>query len=288
MKVLTSEIDESVNFIVPYGEGMLEARYVRRAPDYFICYLSSQSGCKMGCSFCHLTTTKQTSFEHARYNEYMEQAERVIEHYQAKPSAKIINYNFMARGEPFANPNLIKGWKDISQGLSTIAEKASKLFPRFNISTIMPKTDYSKWASFKGSLAPTIYYSFYSTDREWRKKWLPGAMDYDVALDSLVHYQQLTQKIVYIHGAFIKGENDNLIDVCNMLGAIEERNLIVKWNIVRYNPFSPVEGEESDRLENIRELIASDIGASNVPIVSRLDKSTFAPCGMFYSGEIYE
>ncbi len=290
MKILTSEIDESVNFVIPYGEGMIEARYVRRQPDYFICYLSSQTGCVKACKFCHLTTTKQTSYDQVSIDGFVQQAVAVMDHYKSRDLAQVINFNWMARGEALDNPSVVLDWGELSRQLKWITYRTDHLLDiRFNISTIMPKTlKCSLVKAFGTHQAPTIYYSLYSMNQEWRDKWLPGAMPADQALDELKRYQDITQKIVYIHGAFIKGENDNLVDICNMLGAIEERGLVVKWNIVRYNPFSPVEGEESDRLPEIYELIKQDLGAQNVQIVSRVGPDCYSSCGQFYAGELYE
>lgn len=41
-----SQIDQSLNIIYPASQiGQYEARFVRREDDYFIIYVSSQSGC---------------------------------------------------------------------------------------------------------------------------------------------------------------------------------------------------------------------------------------------------
>ena len=61
--------DASVNWDRPADVGRLEARYVRRCPDYFVVYLSSQTGCSQGCRMCHLTATGQTRLRDVTFDE---------------------------------------------------------------------------------------------------------------------------------------------------------------------------------------------------------------------------
>lgn len=96
--------DASVNWDRPVAIGRLEARYVRRSTDYFVVYLSSQTGCAQGCRMCHLTATGQTRLRDTTIAEMIDQAEIVLDHYRrhAQP-ARSVHFNFMARGEPLAN-----------------------------------------------------------------------------------------------------------------------------------------------------------------------------------------
>lgn len=63
-----------------------------------------------------------------------------------------------------------------------------------------------------------------------------------------------------------------------MMKAISRRNIFGEFNIVRYNPFSPEQGEETDRLDDIKKQISEYMPCKIIP---RLDSRTKASCGMF-------
>src|SRR5438309_11501150 len=93
--------DASVNWDRPADVGRLEARYVRRCPDYFVVYLSSQTGCAQGCRMCHLTATGQTRLLDATLGEMIEQAQMVLDYYRCAASpARSVHCHFVARGDP--------------------------------------------------------------------------------------------------------------------------------------------------------------------------------------------
>ena len=177
LKVLNSRIDNSVNFVEEQLVGFLESRFVRKCDEYFIAYLSSQTGCNRGCTFCHLTATGQTSFTDSSHNDYVAQAIQIFKHYRKQNNpAKYMHYNFMARGEAFANKILLESGDELLLKLGQVA-KEEGLPAKFNISTIMPTTLKKPISSIFNYLSPTIYYSLYSMNLEWRKVWMPGTMN---------------------------------------------------------------------------------------------------------------
>lgn len=278
---MKSTIDQSVNFVEDQLVGFLESRYVRKVDDYFICYLSSQTGCNRGCKFCHLTATGQTAFKDSDYQDFINQALQVFRHYRKEKKAKYMHYNFMARGEVLANKHIIRDADDILMALAQLA-KRDGLNPKFNVSTIMPKTLEKSLTDIFNIITPTLYYSLYSVDPAFRKKWLPSAMPYADALDQLKEYQQVSKKIVKIHFAFIKGENDSVAEVREMCSEIEKRKLLCEFNLVRYNPFSEVQGEESSDEVIRRNLeIISEQFHGKVQMIPRVGFDVKASCGMF-------
>src|SRR5215470_2065768 len=98
-----SELDASVNWVHRVDVGAIEARFVRRRADTVVIYLSSQTGCSQACRMCHLTATRQTDHRDVTLDEYVAQAEVVLEHYQRVEPARTVHFNFMARGEPLLN-----------------------------------------------------------------------------------------------------------------------------------------------------------------------------------------
>ncbi len=277
LQVLKSELDASVNFVEQQLVGFLESRYVRRVPQYFVAYLSSQTGCNRGCRMCHLTATRQTQFNNADLTDFVSQFQTVLAHYQKDAPAPVVHLNFMARGEPMANPTVTETGTELLLKLGEISREHN-LTPKFNISTIMPRSLRKTLVQCFPIVTPTIYYSLYSMDADFRRTWLPGAMPAEQALDLLAEYQSVSKKIIKLHGAFIEGENDSDGQILDMIRAIEKRKIRAEFNIVRYNPFDSSQGEETNRLDAIQELISSRMPCKIIP---RVGRDVHASCGTF-------
>lgn len=284
LKVLNSQIDSSVNFVEQQLVGFLESRFVRKCDEYFIAYLSSQTGCNRGCTFCHLTATGQTSFVDSSHNDFMAQAIQVFKHYRKeKTPAKYMHYNFMARGEPLANKLLLNSGDELLSKLGQVA-KEEGLPAKFNVSTIMPLTLKKSLNDVFHYVNPTIYYSLYSTNQVWRDKWMPAALPVDEAVVRLKEYQNFSKKIIKIHYTFIAGENDSEEDINASCDVLEKYNLICEFNLVRYNPASPSQGVESSTevINRNLDIIQNRLGFnSKVQMIPRVGFDVKASCGMF-------
>lgn len=290
-KIIISSEDNSVNFIEEKSIGFLEARYVRRVDDYFIAYLSSQTGCDQACRMCHLTATKQNKLVNSTMDDFLTQAEKVLIYYdevvdsgQAN-KAKNIHYNFMARGEPLNN-NIIRNSnlsKILFENLKHKAEKRD-LSSRMLISTIIPKTfEDIEFKDIFVDYHPDIYYSLYSVNDNFRRKWLSRALDYRLSLEKLTRWQDISQSKIKIHYAFIKGENDKEEDVLDVCKEIKSHGLEPDFNIVRYNPASEKYGEESDEntIQSVVKILESELKGSRIKVIPRVGFDVKASCGMF-------
>jgi adenine C2-methylase RlmN of 23S rRNA A2503 and tRNA A37 len=281
---LRSAHDASVNFDRPADVGRVEARYVRRCSDYVVVYLSSQTGCDQACRMCHLTATGQTRLRDVTPDEILEQADIVLDHYRRETEpARSVHFNFMARGEPLANPLLLDNANELLGELARRAV-ALNLRPRYLISTIFPK-------EIGGRLLediflvhhPEVYYSVYSVDERFRRRWLPKALPAEEALDRLASWQRATYKIIKIHHAYIAGENDSEADVHAICDALEKRRLMAHVNIVRYNPHDPsrhgVEPPE-DVIDRNSAIYRSRLPNARVRVIPRVGFDVKASCGM--------
>jgi adenine C2-methylase RlmN of 23S rRNA A2503 and tRNA A37 len=281
-----SSQDASVNWDRAADIGRLEARYVRRCPDYFVVYLSSQTGCAQGCRMCHLTATGQTRLRDATFAEMIAQAQTVLEHYRRETApARTVHYNFMARGEPLANQALLADADSLLGELSGLAV-ALRLRPRHLISTIYPRQVGDRpLEDIFVTHHPDIYYSIYSMSDRFRRRWLPKALPAEAALDRLVSWQRSTHKVITLHHAYIAGENDSEGDVHAICDALEERRLMAHVNIVRYNPFDPSRhGVEPPEvvIERNAAIYRSRLPNAHVAVIARVGFDVAASCGMFF------
>lgn len=277
LEILKSTIDNSINFVEQQLTGFIESRYVRRVPEYFIAYLSSQTGCNRGCKMCHLTTSHQTQFTNCDLQDFSSQLSSILSHYSTESSAKYVHINFMARGEMLANPTIINNSTELFYKLGQQCQEYS-LPVKFNASTIIPKTLRKSLIECFPIITPTIYYSIYSIEDNFRSKWLPGAMDVNDSLKLLSDYQRFSKKVIKFHNAFIENENDNETSIINMMKLIKSYNIHGEFNIVRYNPFSESQGVESSKLPAINKIINNFMPCK---IITKVGEDVKASCGTF-------
>lgn len=281
---LVSKLDSSINFIEESLAGFIESRYVRKEDKYFICYLSSNENCDRGCKFCFLTAMKQTKSVDVLPIDYLAQASRVLKHYNKEQPAEYIHFNFMARGEALHNKHIINNADDILYDLGKLAVSFDpNLGVRYNISTIMPKSLDKELTKVFKIIHPTIYYSLYSMKEEFRKKWMPNAMPVEQALKMLKDYQIFSKKLIKIHYCFIEGENDSLEDLELMMEAMSIYDIDFEFNLVRYNPYSEMQGRESSEEIINRNLsyLKRYLDKDQVKMIPRVGFDVNASCGMF-------
>lgn len=285
---LASQEDQSVNFWHPTDDGgMVEGRLVRRGSDKLICYLSSHTGCAYSCRFCHLTATGQTMMTPVSQEGYLAQARAVMAEYDAKiqrgeDASTRMHYNFMARGEPLANPTILSQSSALFDELARISQLRA-LPSRFLVSSIIPRDFEGDLSSILEHPDARLYYSLYSLDPAFRKRWLPKSMDPRKALDLIARYQSDRKTPIALHWAFIKGQNDTQEQVQAIIDEVSARGIQAKFNLVRYNPHDARHGEESDEqtLESLFQMLSSGLTQPGSRIVPRVGYDVKASCGMF-------
>jgi len=208
-------------------------------------------------------------------------------------SVRTVHVNFMARGDVFNNQGFLSNPWRVIVGLKQLIQKyfSTKVEVKFKLSTIFPwsvseslfkHTMLKEPLSLRGQgLDIEIYYSLYSLQEKFRKKWLPKTLPPRVVGDIF----KGTKEGLRLHHALITGQNDSDKDVRLIHDWLEEYDLEVMFNLVRYNPFDDGSGTESS--DFVRSQYMDWMRESpRVKLVQEIPKVGFdakASCGMFVS-----
>jgi len=193
-----------------------------------------------------------------------------------------VHFNFMARGEPMSNPSV---GRSLFAKLGRLAEEYG-LKARIKVSTILPEDVWTNdpadlWA--EGCPPVDLYYSLYSVDENWRRRWIPKAVRPEAAMEWLARYQSLTGQRVVLHWALIEGENDGRDDALAAAALASSAGLRTEFNLVRYNPANEKSREASEAviqtyLESIGRVVPG-----RIRMIPRVGPDVRATCGTFLS-----
>lgn len=277
-EILISQIDGSVNHV--YEDGS-EFRLVTRS-DHETVYLSSHTGCGLGCKQCHLTSTGQTKMVPLSSFEMMDRALTVWDPYsKSRPKPRHVNFSFMARGDALANPAVNGTFsRQLLQEASLWTHHA-----RINVSTIFPRKsvgeDVGQFLFDRfGSFPPTLYWSLYTMDEEKRNYWMPEAQDPTTVGKGLLEYQNATFQDVIIHLPLIKDVNDTEEDVYRLRMFLFRTKLRYKLNLVRYNPPDSTSEEAAEEAYDLYRVYFTNRSIP-VKMQPRVGFDVKASCGMF-------
>ena len=198
-KKLVSKIDGTVKYLFRLHDGeFVESVFMRYEHGNTIC-VSSQVGCRMGCTFCASTLMGLTR------NLYPSEILGQVIAAMRDMGERISNIVMMGIGEPLDNYDNVMKFLELVND-----EKGVNIGHRhISLSTCGLCDKIRRLADEKKQI--TLSLSLHASDAETRRKLMPVAKKYD--LDELMeccrYYIQKTGRRISFEYAMIAGENDS-------------------------------------------------------------------------------
>ena len=221
---LVSQIDGTVKYLYELHDGeTVESVFMRYKHGNTMC-ISTQVGCRMGCTFC--ASTKAGLVRSLAPSEMLLQ----ILECQSDLGERVSNIVLMGMGEPLDNyENVIKFLKLVNHenGLNIGLRHIS-------LSTCGLVDKIDKLA--EEGLPVTLSVSLHAPNDEKRKRTMPIAKRYSISelLDSCKRYIQKTGRRISFEYALISGEND-LKEDAHELGRLLS-GILCHVNLIPVNP----------------------------------------------------
>lgn len=264
---LKSKLDETKKYLFElHDENVIESVLMKYKYGYTVC-ISTQVGCKMGCTFC--ASTKKGLIRNLYASEMLDEIYEI----ERLNDINVSNIVLMGSGEALDN------FDELIRFIELISAKEGKNLSKRNItiSTCGLADKILKLAEYDYPITLTI--SLHNADEEERKKIMPITRKYpfDELIPALKEYQAKINKRISFEYVLIDGLNDSYqsaLDIKNLLKDIKSHiNLIPLNKIKEYD-------EEPSTSENIMKFkkYLEDFGF-NVTVRRELGADINASCG---------
>ena len=270
--------DGSVKYLFRTTDNLTyEAVFLKMKEDKFTLCLSSQIGCKVGCSFC--LTAKGGFVRNLSAGEMVYQV-FAIKKDQNIPSNKAVNIVYMGMGEPLDNlENVSKCIQILSEldGLSISRRRQT-----ISTSGIAPKI--KKLGAL--NLGVQLAISLHAVDDELRTKLMPINKAYNIqsVIDEVAIFPIDTRKRVMFEYLMIDEVNDSLECAKKLVALLNK--IKAKVNLIYFNPHegSPYKRPNKEKVEAFREFLLKKGLLCTIRESKGLDIS--AACGQLREKEL--
>lgn len=238
LETYESKIDSTKKYLFELNDGnIIEAVFMEYDDRKTIC-ISSQVGCRMGCTFC--ASTKNGLVRHLSASEIIDEVYEL-----ERLNGDINNIVIMGIGEPLDNFN------NITKFIEIITDQKGRNLSHRSItlstSGLTPKIYELADTGLDVNLAVSLHYP---TD-EQRKEYMPVARKYNIngLLKATDYYLDKTKRRVSFEYVVIDGVNNRDVDVKNLTKLMRGKNVHI--NLIPLNPIEEFKhGKTSKKVIN--------------------------------------
>ena len=271
---LVSRIDGTEKFVYSLHDGnIIETVAMRYKPGISVC-ISSQAGCRMGCSFC--ASAKIAFGRNLSSGELLAQVTMT----QKLLGERVRSVVIMGIGEPFDNFDNVMGFLKLAndpEGLNLGAR-------HITLSTcgLVPKIDEFAKANLQVNLAVSLH----APNDELRKKLMPIAKAYPIEqlMVACREYTKATKRRVTFEYSLFAGVNDTpscAQELVKLLkGGLYHVNLISANEV----PGTVFKSSSPAKVKQFRDILTS--GGINATIRREMGSDIMAACGQLRRGTI--
>lgn len=268
---VSSSIDNVTKYIVEDSEfGKNEVSVIRKADKIIFC-LPTQTNCKMGCAFCHLTGTTRP-VKNLSHDWFVSAIDHLIKS-ENLPESETFLVSFMGAGEPLNNLN------NMTEACEIIHTKYENI--RFGMATMCPSVSaikkLTRWAENHKHIRFKLHLSVHGIRH--RDRIIKSNVDIETAINHTIMYAMRTGNPIEFHYAIVAGYNDQLGEILEFSNLTRSENATIKFLTVSEN-----NGCHQGHLPE--EMLATLFPSRVVEFYNPPGRDVGASCGMF-DQEIY-
>ena len=272
IKSVNSKIDDVTKYLLQDAVfGVNEVSVIRKKDKIIFC-VPSQTNCRMGCTFCHLTGTSRPS-KNLSSGWLVSVVDYLIDAENLQNRTQDLLISFMGVGEPLLN---VEG---LEHSIEALHDKHSNI--RFGICTMMPSLaameSLSIWLSLNKQYRVKFHLSVHGIFN--REAIIKSKVNITAAIAQMQTHSIINKLPIEYHYTLVDGVNDSTDELMEFNRRIEGDGSTVKFLAL-----SETNGCAATKLteEYIRSLFPQNI----VEFYDPPGRDIGSSCGMF-EAEIY-